>query len=62
LNTGEQTGYLRNELGESVHIDGLWGLAFGNGESLGHSNYLYFTAGPNDEADGLFGRLNWKRR
>jgi hypothetical protein len=62
LDTGEQTGYLRNELGESVHIDGLWGLAFGNGESLGHSTYLYFTAGPNDEADGLFGRLNWKRR
>ncbi len=62
LNTGEQTGYLRNELGEAIHIDGLWGLAFGNGESLGHSNYLYFTAGPNDEADGLFGRLNWKRR
>ncbi|MEE9424643.1 MAG: TIGR03118 family protein [Methylococcales bacterium] len=62
LNTGEQTGYLRNELGEAVHIDGLWGLAFGNGESLGQSNYLYFTAGPNDEADGLFGRLNWKRR
>lgn len=62
LNTGEQTGYIRNELGEAVHIDGLWGLAFGNGESLGRSDYLYFTAGPNDEADGLFGRLNWKRR
>ncbi len=62
LTTGEQTGYLRNELGEAVHIDGLWGLAFGNGESFGQSNFLYFTAGPNGEADGLFGRLNWKRR
>ncbi len=62
LTTGEQTGYLRNRVGEAIAIEGLWGLAFGNGESLGQSNYLYFTAGPNDEADGLFGRLNWKRR
>lgn len=62
LTSGEQTGYLRNGQGQAIAIEGLWGLAFGNGESLGHSNYLYFTAGPSDEADGLFGRLNWKRR
>jgi uncharacterized protein (TIGR03118 family) len=62
LTSAEQTGYLRNGRGEAIAIEGLWGLAFGNGESLGRSNYLYFTAGPSDEADGLFGRLNWKRR
>lgn len=62
LASGEQTGYLRNSRGEAIALEGLWGLAFGNGESLGRSNYLYFTSGPSDEADGIFGRLNWKRR
>jgi len=33
------------------------GLAFGNGVSLGDADSLYFTAGPNDEQDGIFGRL-----
>jgi len=28
-----------------------------NGESLDRANYLYFTAGPNGKADGLFGSL-----
>lgn len=32
-------------------IDGLWALA------VGPDNQLYFTAGSNDEANGLFGRL-----
>jgi uncharacterized protein (TIGR03118 family) len=42
------------------HIDRwLWGLAFGNGASLGRANFLYFTAGPNGEADGLFGSLHF---
>jgi hypothetical protein len=38
-------------------IDGLWSLAFGNGGSEGVPDTLYFTAGPNGEADGLFGSL-----
>lgn len=62
LESGQQKGYLRNRDGQAVQIDGLWGLAFGNGESLGRSNYLYFTAGPNGENDGLFGSLNWRHR
>ena len=38
-------------------IDGLWGLAFGNGGKSGPGNTLFFTAGPNHETDGLFGTL-----
>lgn len=38
-------------------IDGLWALTFGNGGQGGHAGVLYFTAGPNDEANGLFGDL-----
>lgn len=30
---------------------------FGNGASLGEKNHLYFAAGPNDETDGIFGKL-----
>jgi hypothetical protein len=42
-----------------VAIPGLWGLLFGNGESLGDADALYFAAGPADEADGLFGSLRY---
>jgi uncharacterized protein (TIGR03118 family) len=36
---------------------GLWGLRFGNGGKAGDPNTLFFTAGINDEADGLFGSV-----
>jgi len=49
--------YVRDDRGERVRIDGLWGLQFGNGASLGTANHLYFAAGPNKEEDGLFGKL-----
>jgi len=48
---------LRDKKGKPVMIDKIWGLLFGNGESLGDKNALYFTAGPKDEAEGLFGSL-----
>ena len=38
-------------------IDGLWGLAFGNGNTAGDANTLYFAAGPDDETHGLFGKI-----
>lgn len=49
--------YLNDTKGAPVKIDKLWGLLFGNGESLGDKNALYFAAGPDDEKDGLFGSL-----
>jgi uncharacterized protein (TIGR03118 family) len=49
--------YVRDANGQRVVIDGLWGLQFGNGESLGQADHMYFAAGPNKEADGLFGKL-----
>lgn len=48
---------LRDAKGQPVKIDKVWGLLFGNGESLGDANALYFAAGPDDEKDGLFGSL-----
>ena len=38
-------------------IDGLWGLSFGNGLQLQPSDTLFFTAGPNAETNGLFGKI-----
>jgi uncharacterized protein (TIGR03118 family) len=58
LNSGQFSGYLRAPDSKIICIDGIWAIAFGNGRSLGDSNALYFTAGPNGEQDGLFGRLN----
>jgi uncharacterized protein (TIGR03118 family) len=49
--------YVRDENGRRVVIDGLWGLQFGNGASLGEANHMYYAAGPNREKDGLFGKL-----
>ena len=56
--TGEFFDKLRDNHGQAIVIDGLWALQFGNGHNGGDSGKLYFTAGPNDEADGLFGRLS----
>jgi uncharacterized protein (TIGR03118 family) len=44
--------------GQPIVIDGLWALKFGNDGNGGSSQTLYFTAGPNHEADGLFGALS----
>ena len=57
--TGAFQDYLRADSGQPISIDGLWGLAFGNGVSLGDADSLYFAAGPNAEQDGIFGRLRY---
>ena len=57
--TGEFRDYMRDADGKPIAIDGIWGLAFGNGVSLGDADSLYFTAGPNVEQDGIFGRLRF---
>ncbi len=50
--TGAFLGQVSDPKGQLIRIEGLWGLAFG---SEGRS--LYFTAGPNDENNGLLGVL-----
>src|SRR5438067_6797274 len=55
--TGEFKGTLTRSPGHPVVVDGLWGLEFGNGVSAGGSDTLYFAAGPEDEAHGLFGKI-----
>ena len=57
LNTGEFFGQLRDQTNTPITIDDLWGLGFGNDMNAGKHNELFFTAGINDEADGLFGKI-----
>ena len=54
----EHRGELRGTDGSPISIDGLWALEFGNNGGAGPSTRLFFTAGPNDETDGLFGSID----
>jgi uncharacterized protein (TIGR03118 family) len=55
--TGAMTGTLLNTAGSPITIDGLWALGFGNNANAGSATELFFTAGPHDESDGLFGKI-----
>jgi len=50
-------GALRGTDGEALSIDGLWALGFGNDAAAGPAGTLFFTAGPDDEEHGLFGKI-----
>jgi uncharacterized protein (TIGR03118 family) len=50
-------GQLTDASGKVISIDGLWSLVFGNDGQAGSSRDLFFTAGPDDEMNGLFGRI-----
>ncbi len=60
INVFDSRGRFIDELdrpnGKPVIIDGLWKLTLGGGRTSS-SDTLYFTAGPNDEKDGLFGTI-----
>jgi uncharacterized protein (TIGR03118 family) len=55
--TGDFLAQLRDAKNRPITINGLWGLIVGNGGNGGDVDKVYFTAGPNGEADGLFGSL-----
>lgn len=60
--SGTFLGPLRDQKGKAIEIDNVWGIAFGHDGGAGNGgpqgtphNFLYFTAGPNAYANGLFG-------
>jgi len=55
--TGKFQEFLTDANGDSIAIDGLWALSFGNAGGAGPTTTLFFTAGPNGESDGLFGKI-----
>lgn len=56
-NTHTFLGQVLDANNHPVVIDGLWSISPGNDTMAGSSHLLYFTAGPDDEAHGLFGVL-----
>ena len=54
--SGSFLGAVSDSMGNPIVIDGLWTVTFGG--ALGSSvDTLYFSAGPNHEADGIFGTI-----
>jgi uncharacterized protein (TIGR03118 family) len=53
---GNFLGHLNSANGGALTIDGLWTLTLGGG-AKSSADTLYFTAGPNGETDGLFGKI-----
>ncbi|WP_317204935.1 TIGR03118 family protein [Janthinobacterium sp.] len=56
--TGAWLGALKSDADMPIAIDGLWGIGFGNGLNSQPLTTLFFAAGPNDEAHGVYGRLD----
>jgi len=56
--SGALMGTLSTASGVPIAIDGLWGIAFGNGINSQPTNTLFFTGGPADESHGVYGRID----
>jgi uncharacterized protein (TIGR03118 family) len=56
--TGIFKGAVTNSTGAAIATMGLWGIAFGNDANNQPHNTLFFTAGTNGEANGLYGRID----
>jgi uncharacterized protein (TIGR03118 family) len=55
---GKFAGYLMGPDGVTkLVVPGLWGMQFGNGLFSQPTNTLFFAAGPNGEADGVYGSV-----
>ena len=56
--SGTFLGTLTDAGGQRLLNPGLWALEFGVGSSTGGPDRLFFTAGINEERDGLFGAIS----
>ena len=56
--TGTDVGQPKDKKGKPLIVDGLWALVFGNGTNNAATTSLYFTAGPNMESEGIFGKFD----
>src|SRR5215470_2469563 len=55
--TGAFLGVLRDPTGQPIEIDQLWAIMFGNAGNNGTPDQLFFSAGPNNYANGRFGMI-----
>jgi len=62
LKTGKFVGTIENAAGKPIKIDQLWGIEFGGGTANnGKTNQLFFTSGPDNNVNGLFGVIAFKK-
>jgi hypothetical protein len=54
---GSFVGLFYSVANVQLTIDGIWGLGFGNGSGSGPKTTLFFTAGPFNQAHGIFGSM-----
>ena len=58
--TGKFLGTLSDSSGKALKIEQVWGLEFGGGTTAnGAVNQLFFSAGPTNYANGLFGVIDF---
>lgn len=56
--TGEFVGTVKDANGKTIKVDQLWGIRFGGGSAAdGPVNELFFSAGPNNNLAGTFGKI-----
>src|SRR5271170_4144226 len=55
---GTLLGTISDANSTPIATPGLWGIAFGNDANNQPHNTLFFAAGTNDEADGVYGRID----
>ena len=56
--SGKFRGQLKGTSNKVLHLDGLWGMAFGNDLNNQPKGTLFFAAGPDDENHGVYGRID----
>jgi uncharacterized protein (TIGR03118 family) len=57
--TGAFVGTITNSLGKTLYFNQIWGIEFGGGTSAnGNTNQLFYTAGPMNNLNGIFGVIN----
>lgn len=55
--SGAQLGSISLASGKALAIPGLWALVFGNGAANQSASDLFYTAGPTNQIDGVFGSI-----
>jgi uncharacterized protein (TIGR03118 family) len=61
LTTGAFVGTLVNALDKPFIFNQIWGIEFGGGTAAnGNTNQLFFTAGPKNNHNGVFGMISFK--
>jgi len=59
--TGAFVGTVKSPVGKVLHFNQIWGIEFGGGTSAnGQTNQLFYTAGPLNNLNGVFGVINFQ--